>query len=63
MAKTTEAQKRASARWRERNREKVNYTNRRSDARAFIQALATLEDLAELAVMIEERQKEEKRPE
>lgn len=57
MAKTSEAQRRASRKYREKNREKVNYNNRRRDAKAFIK-MATLADLLELKEDIIKREKE-----
>lgn len=53
----TEAQKRAIYAYRKRNKEKVNYTNLKSNAKAFIRNDADKEDLEELKDMIEERLK------
>lgn len=55
MGKSTDAQKRASAKWRARNREKAQYTNARSTARRFIRSQAKLDDLYELQETIETR--------
>ena len=56
MAKT-EAQKRASKKWEEKNREYSNYLTQRRAARSFIRNKATKEDLEELEKLIEEREK------
>ena len=56
MAKT-EAQKRASKKWEEKNREYSNYLTQRRAARSFIRNKATKEDLEELKKLIEEREK------
>ena len=57
MAKT-EAQKRASKKWEEKNREYSNYLTQRRAARSFIRNKATKEDLEELKKLIEERSEE-----
>ena len=57
MAKT-EAQKRASKKWEEKNREYSNYLTQRRAARSFIRNKATKEDLEELEILIKERRKE-----
>ena len=54
MAKT-EAQKRASKKWEEKNKEYNNYLRQRSAARSFIRNKATKEDLEELELLIKER--------
>ena len=54
---TKEAQAAADKRWAERNREHKNYLSRRSNARGFIQNLATTEDLEELKERIEKKLK------
>ena len=54
MAKT-EAQKRASKKWEEKNREYSNYLTQRRAARSFIRNKATKEDLEELEILIKER--------
>ena len=58
MRKTSEAQRNADKRWREKNREYANYLRNRASARCFIRNKATLEDLMELQSLIEERKKE-----
>lgn len=45
----------ADAKWAENNKEHKNYLRRRSDARSFIRNKATMEDLDELQVLINER--------
>lgn len=51
-------QSEANARWREKNKEKTRYLNRRSTARSFIKKDATAEDLEELSSLILERRQE-----
>ena len=51
----SESQKRANKKWDEANKERKPYINKRSTPRSFIKKLATLEDLAELTRLIEER--------
>lgn len=53
--KTSEAQKRANAKWEAQNREHRNYLSKRSSARGFIRNKATQEDLLELRDMIDEK--------
>ncbi len=54
----TDAQKRATQAYRERNREKTRYQSARSAARSFINNRATIEDLNDLKELIECREKE-----
>lgn len=54
----TEAQKRAKAKYREKNKDRENYIGARSAARSFILKKATKEDLEELEILIKERRKE-----
>lgn len=56
--KVTDAQKKATQAYRERNREKTRYQSARSSARSFIRKYATHEDLKELKVLIAEREAE-----
>lgn len=58
--KTSEAQKRANAKWDSENRERRNYLSKRSSARGFIRNKATKEDLLELKEMIDEKLSEMK---
>lgn len=58
--KTSEAQKRANAKWESENRERRNYLSKRSSARGFIRNKATQEDLLELRDMIDEKLSEMK---
>lgn len=51
----TEAQKRAKAKYRQKNKERTNYLNARTTARGFIRNKATKEDLEELEELIKER--------
>ena len=46
----------ANRRWEEKNPEHRKYLSHRSRARSFVRSVATLEDLEELAAMIEKRQ-------
>ena len=55
MRKTSEAQRNADKRWREKNREYANYLKNRTSARCFIRNRATLEDIEELKVLMKER--------
>ncbi|MDU5111404.1 MAG: hypothetical protein E6248_13240 [Clostridium sp.] len=61
MRKTSEAQRNADKRWREKNREYANYLRNRASARCFIRNKATLEDLKELEKLIKEKSKEMQR--
>lgn len=47
----------ADARWRDKNRERVNYMRARRGAKSFILTKATSEDLQEIEGFIEERKK------
>ena len=58
MRKTSEAQRNADKRWREKNREYANYLRNRASARCFIRNKATMEDLMELQELIKEKSKE-----
>ena len=48
MNKVSEAQKRASRKYEERNREKTRINNYRRTARLFVKTYATEEDMKEL---------------
>ena len=54
--KTSEAQRNADKRWREKNRDHANYLRNRTSARRFIRNRATLEDIEELKLLMEERE-------
>ncbi len=43
--------------WREQNKEHYNYLRKRSTARSFIRNNATIEDIAELRNLLDEREK------
>lgn len=58
--KTSDAQIKASTKWNQKNKEKMNYIRKRSAARGFIK-VATIEDLEELKQLIAEREKELKK--
>ncbi len=47
----------ADKRWVKKNKEHRSYLSSRSSARSFIRNKATIEDLEELEVLIEERRK------
>lgn len=57
MSNVRESQKRAQKKYDEKNRKKRTYLSQRSTSRSFIRNKATLEDLEELAELIEERKK------
>ena len=48
MSKVSDAQKRASRKYEERNREKTRINNYRRTARLFVKSYATEEDMKEL---------------
>lgn len=52
--KTSESQLKANKKWKENNKERMNYIRKRSAARNFI-TVATTEDLDELEQLIAER--------
>ncbi len=52
---TTEAQRKASRKWEENNKERNRYLSARRQARSFIRKYATEEDLKELEDMIGEK--------
>lgn len=54
---TSEAQKKASRKWEEKNKEKARVDSYRRTARLFIKNHATEEDLKELENLIEEKRK------
>lgn len=54
MKKTSEAQLKASSKWNQENKEKMNYIRKRSAARGFIK-IATEEDLTEIMQLVAER--------
>lgn len=55
--KTSESQLKASRKWQDKNKERMNYIRKRSAAKSFTR-IATLDDLAELEQLIEQRKKE-----
>lgn len=55
--KTSEAQKRASRAWEERNRKKATVQGYLRTARLFIRSHATEEDLQEIETLVEKRRK------
>lgn len=54
----TEAQKRATYKYRAKNKEKALYINKRSTTKNFILKLATSEDLADIRKYVDQRQAE-----
>ncbi|MFJ8511387.1 hypothetical protein [Lysinibacillus xylanilyticus] len=56
--KTSEAQKRATQAYREKNREKTRKQSAKSAAKTYINKYCELEDLAELKLLIAAREKE-----
>jgi hypothetical protein len=55
--KVSEAQKRATKIWEEKNKEKTQHDTARRQARRYIRDFATPEDLEEVKVWIEEKEK------
>ncbi|MEK9198775.1 hypothetical protein SFC08_01725 [Lysinibacillus halotolerans] len=53
--KTSEAQKRATQAYRERNREKARKQSAKSSAKTFINKYGELDELKELKLLIEKR--------
>ena len=51
---TTEAQRRAKAKWQKKNRKKSAYYTAKSTAKRFITKLASDEDLAEITQIVKE---------
>lgn len=47
----------ANQKWENKNKEYASYLKSRSSARSFIRNKATLEDLKEFKILIEEREK------
>lgn len=56
--KTSEAQKNAVKRYREKNKEKTRIDNYRRTSRLFIKNHASIEDIEELESLISERKNE-----
>ena len=56
--KTTQAQRDASRKWEQKNKERNRYLASRRSARSFIRNYAKAEDLEELLQLIEEKQNE-----
>ena len=50
--KVSKAQRKATKNWEQENKDHANYLKSRSAARSFIRNRATLEDLAELELLI-----------
>lgn len=57
MNKVSEAQKNASRKYEERNREKTRINNYRRTARLFVKSYATEEDMQELIKIYNENKK------
>lgn len=58
--KTTEARRKANAKWDKANKEKKNYINKKSTTKNFILKTATLEDIENAKTWIDSRLSEEK---
>ena len=58
MAKVSEAQRRASAKWDHKNKSRRQYINKRTITRNFIKKEATKEDLGEFKILLKNREKE-----
>jgi len=61
MAETSEAQKRANAKWKEKNKDKQKVYRYRSYARKFVKDIADEKDLVELQEHIKRRLEEFKK--
>ena len=59
--KTTEAQRRANAKWDKANKDKKNYINKKSVTKNFILKSATEEDLEIIKMWINTRLKDNKK--
>lgn len=57
MSRVSEAQKKASRKYEERNREKTRIDNYRRTARLFVKSYATEEDMQELIKIYNENKK------
>ncbi|WP_088825648.1 hypothetical protein [Listeria goaensis] len=60
--KTTEAQREASKRWREKNKEKDSLAGSKRSALSFIRNKSTLSDLEQFESAIKERKKDLENP-
>ena len=58
MAKVSEAQKRASRKWDQKNKRRRQYINKRSITRNFIKKEAVKEDLDEFQALLKNREKD-----
>lgn len=58
MAKASEAQTRANAKWKSKNKEKQRKYQYKSYAKSYIRNMTNTEDLDELCELIDERRKE-----
>lgn len=56
MSKTSEAQKKASRAWEQKNRRKATIAGYKRTARTFIRNHATIEDLEELRELINNKE-------
>lgn len=56
--KTSQAQIKATQKWRENNREKARYNSSKSSTRSFIRKYSTIEDIVELREMLDEKEKQ-----
>lgn len=55
--KTSDAQIKATQKWREKNKEKARYNSSKSSARSFIRNYANIDDINELRLMLDEKEK------
>ncbi|MDY6064969.1 MAG: hypothetical protein SPI59_01420 [Finegoldia sp.] len=58
MAKTSDAQLKASKKWNENNKERKRYNTYKSSARVFIRDMANEEDISQLEELIKERKRQ-----
>lgn len=53
-----DARKRANRKWDKKNKERINYLHKRSNAKSFILKNATEEDLKNILEYVEQRKKD-----
>ncbi|WP_334351668.1 hypothetical protein [Companilactobacillus sp. HBUAS56257] len=56
--KLTEARIKANKKWDNKNRDRTRYLNSRSAARGFIKNKSTLDDIKELRILLDTRERE-----
>lgn len=58
-----ESKRKANKKWNQKNKDRVQYINKRSASKSFIKNLATQEDIGELRQLIDKREVEIKNDE